>query len=714
MEYTLQDILQSSEYDLTIFKPEEIAAIEIFPKKDKPHLKDFVDGKDRPAKPEEIVRQLVLYRLLNTYKYPKSRIAVEKGVYFGSTINEKRADIVVYDKDDHKAVYIIFEIKKPKRKDGVEQLKSYCNAEGAPIAVWTNGAEEVILHRSDPNLYESISDIPHVNQTLAALLDEEVTIDELTQRNKLVTEKWTLKKVIKDLENLVLAGSGVNAFEEVFKLIYAKLYDEAQAKKRKGKLVEFRRAGETPTELYDKINQLFDEAKDKWKGVFLPSEKIDLAPDALTVCVSFMQDIKLFNSNLQVIDEAFEYLVTQEAKGEKGQYFTPRHVIDMSVKMLNPKEYEYMIDTAAGSCGFTVHTIFHVWGGELTSDGPTKDQAEYASEHVYGLDFDARSVKIAKALNLIAGDGRTKVYRVDSLAPFKWDAAAKVGLQDRLRTFKKASEQKDNEENYNDFDFDLVMTNPPFAGDVSDSRILYRYEMAKHWKTIDLDKLKDKEEREKYADSRYRQVYQDTGKWNQKQSRDVLFIERNLRFLKPGGRMAIVLPQGRFNNVTDGFVRKYIADNARILAVVGLHVNSFKPHTGTKTSVLFLQKWNDDPKAGALCPKIENYPIFFATSEHSGKDNSGEYIFVKDEEGKHLLDLFNHQIVDQDLYDFRNVLEQQLDKVQERDKDIPELMEYHGRRYVEILKHLPQRKTVTEEFIKFAKRQELSFWEDED
>lgn len=104
----------------------------------------------------------------------------------------------------------------------------------------------------------------------------------------------------------------------------------------------------------------------------LPGENIDLSPDHLAVCVSFLEDIKLFNSNLQVIDEAFEYLVTQVYKGSKGQYFTPRHVIDMCVKMLNPQWEEYMIDTAAGSCGFTVHTIFHVWGGEMTSDGPTK------------------------------------------------------------------------------------------------------------------------------------------------------------------------------------------------------------------------------------------------------------------------------------------------------------------------------------------------------
>ena len=145
-----------------------------------------------------------------------------------------------------------------------------------------------------------------------------------------------------------------------------------------------------------------------------------------------------------------------------------------------------------------------------------------------------------------------------------------------------------------------------------------------------------------------------------------------------------------------------------------MHVNSFKPHTGTKTSVLFLQKWNDDPKAGALCPKVENYPIFFATSEHSGKDNSGEYVFVKDEAGEEVLDLFNHQIVDQDLYDFRNVLNQQLAKVKKRDKDNQTLIDYYEQEYVRILKYLPQRKTIAEAFTEFAKRHELSFWEDED
>ena len=174
--------------------------------------------------------------------------------------------------------------------------------------------------------------------------------------------------------------------------------------------------------------------------------------------------------------------------------------------------------------------------------------------------------------------------------------------------------------------------------------------------------------------------------------------------------MGIVLPQGRFNNVSDGFFRWWISRQARILAVVGLHVNTFKPHTGTKTSVLFLQKWNDDPNAGPLCPHVKDYPIFFATSEHPGKDNSGDYIFVLDEDGQPLLDLYNHQIVDQDLFDMRSILDSQLEHLRESDKADPEQVRIYELKHQYILDHLPDRPTIAEAFIEFGRDQGLSFW----
>lgn len=110
--------------------------------------------------------------------------------------------------------------------------------------------------------------------------------------------------------------------------------------------------------------------------------------------------------------------------------------------------------------------------------------------------------------------------------------------------------------------------------------------------------------------------------------------------------MAVVLPQGRFNNSSDKYIREFIAERCRILAVVGLHGNVFKPHTGTKTSVLFVQKWDDE-----LCQKKEDYPIFFATMQKPSKDNSGEKIYVKDPiTGENVLDRHGHLIVDHDLY----------------------------------------------------------------
>lgn len=624
--YRIADIMheKADQYELSIFHPDDIAWMEsrLLEKRGRPYVTCVIRERDYRAYPEEIVRQLYVKKLMDEYGYPKERIQVEKSVFFGSAVRKKRADIVVTHADDPDAAYIIVEVKKPKREDGVEQLRSYCNAEGSPIGVWTNGGEVVVMHRVEPNLYRALSDIPNVHQTLEAITAERVTLEELTERDKLRTEGVSLKEVILNLEDLVLANAGVDAFEEVFKLIYAKLYDEWRAARPGGEYLQFRVLDEDYDAFYNRVNGLFDAAKDQWPGVFLPGERINLTPGHLATCVSFLQDIKLFNTNLQVIDEAFEYLMTEVGKGKKGQYFTLRHVIDMAVKMLNPTIDEYMVDPAAGSCGFTVHTMFWVWGEELNAQGPNQWQREYASTHVYGIDFDARAVKIAKALNLIAGDGRTNVYRANSLAPYLWDDTVEVGLRDRLRRFPDdPNENRWNQDHYRYFDFDVLMTNPPFAGDIRERKILHQYELAKRGS----DKLASK------------------------QGRDILFIERCLEFLRPGGRMAIVLPQGRFNNTTDAYIREFIARKARILGVVGLDVNTFKPHTGTKTSVLFLQKWNDDPEAGPLCPRVDDYPIFFATSKNSGKDSSGDYVYKTEEQGHRLLDEHGHLIVDHDL-----------------------------------------------------------------
>lgn len=683
---TIDDILRGTSHALTIFKPGAAEKLEIYLRRGKPYLKCFASGKERPAKPEEIVRQLYIDMLMEDYGYPAERIYVERPVQFGAAVHEKAADIFICDKDDPNTAFIIVECKKPKRSEGLEQLKSYCHAEGAPIGVWTNGGETILLHRRDPNYFQKIPDIPRATQTLSDVLAERWTLADLAENNILVKEQTTLKEIILDMENLVLANAGVDAFEEVFKLIYAKLYDEANAAQGgKNKYLQFRVGGATPTEFKEKITGLFNAAKKKWPGVFLDEEPIDLTPEHLITCGSAIENVKLFNSNLQVIDEAFEYLSVEVGKGKKGQYFTPRHVIDMCVKMLNPTLDEYVIDTAAGSCGFTVHSIFHVWGNEFTANGPKAWQAEYAREKVYAVDFDPRSIKIAKALNLIAGDGRTNVYRANSLDPRSWSDEVKVGLRSRLRRFPDYPDRTQwNQEHFRYFDFDVLLTNPPFAGDIKDSRILHQFELAK--KT-------------------------EAGKWQSNVGRDILFIERNLEFLKPGGRMAIVLPQGRLNNAGDKVIRDFIAERARLLAVVGLHGNTFKPHTGTKTSILFLQKWNDDDRLGPLCPRVEDYPIFFAVSQSGGKDTSGEYIYLTGDRGR-LYDLHGHPLVDHDLFNLRRSLENQYQQRLSTAKNAHE-REVINAVYDTLLPFVPARPGIADAFQEWARQQAFAFCQGE-
>lgn len=171
-------------------------------------------------------------------------------------------------------------------------------------------------------------------------------LDDLIEKDKLFTERKSLKDLILEMEDEVLANAGVDVFEEVFKLIFTKLYDEMESGRNKDRYLEFRNYGDTDVELKEKIQRLFDKARGRWEGVFTEDAKLTLTPSHLSVCVSSLQDVKLFNSNLDVVDDAFEYLMNKSSKGEKGQYFTPRYIIDMCVKMLNPKPDETMIEMA--------------------------------------------------------------------------------------------------------------------------------------------------------------------------------------------------------------------------------------------------------------------------------------------------------------------------------------------------------------------------------
>lgn len=553
--------------------------------------------------PEEIVRQLWVYKLLHQYNYKADEIDLEKGVQFGTEIGTKAADIIVYTDATKLTPKIIVECKKPKRKDGIEQLKSYMNAKGAPVAVWSNGADSIILHRPYPAQFDdTLFDIPKRGQGPKDVLETKKTLLQLKKH-------FNFKSIIQGLEELVLADSGKDEFNEIFKLIFAKIWDEKQAEEiRKDKTVEFGQVVNSKTGIpdpdltYDRINGLFQKACEEWPGIFRLGEDIELAKRHLQVCIGRIEGVRLMGSNLRVMDDAFEYLLPTEAKKKKGQFFTPRHVVEMCVRMLNPTRTEYVMDPSCGSGGFLLHAMDWCYPA---ADNEQREMRKhkYAAKYLWGIDFEQRAAKTSRALMLIAGDGHTNIFGPDvsSLDPRTWyENASGQLLMQGLRTAKLTAKKipegetlKDDDKAWEYFDelkFDVILANPPFAGEMKDRKMLVRYELAKPALKRAGDDKAPKEER------------------------DVLFIERILKMLKPGGRAAIVLPQGKFNNSSLAFIREWILKKARLLAVVGLHPNTFKPHTGTKTSVLFVQKYTPeqlaqiaqvhDQVAGA-CPDYE-------------------------------------------------------------------------------------------------------------
>ncbi|KKR13749.1 MAG: Type I Restriction Enzyme [Candidatus Falkowbacteria bacterium GW2011_GWA2_39_24] len=577
------------------------------------------DEQKNNRKPEEIIRQLWLHKLNKIYGYPFERMETEKSVHFGREVHAKRADIVIL-KEDKITPYIIFEIKEPNAKKAEEQLKTYMSGEWAEGGVWSNGVQKFILYRPFPKEYvTTFPDIPRVDQAWDDLFEEKLFY-------KTLDKNFDLAFIINRLEELVLAASGESVFDEVFKLLYAKLYDEDQAK-------NYRQDGEVifkqykdPKKTYQVINDnLFNSAIAKWPNIFNSTDKIELSPDQLQVCIPLLQTIKLFGTGreeLEIVDRAFEHLITEVSKGQKGQYFTPRNAIRMCVKILNPRKEEYIIDPACGSGGFLLHTMYWVWDKYL-ENASQEAKKEYASKYLFGVDFDDKMRKISQALMLIAGDGKHHIFKRNSLDARDWtgDAAefARVELKELLYNFSNSAEDEENRKTFRHLNFDILLTNPPFAGEITDGGLLRQYDFAK-------------------KDSKIRP----------KMERHILFIERDIDALRPGGRVAIVLPQGVLNNTNMEYVRRYLFDKARILAVVGLHGNTFKlpapaKGTGTKTSVLFLQKWLENEKL----PK--DYPIFMAVSKKSGKDNSGEYVFKKDVNGNYIHDARGKKVLDDDL-----------------------------------------------------------------
>jgi type I restriction enzyme M protein len=561
-------------------------------------LIDFISGLEIKSTPEEAEAVQVFARqLVEDYGYPKEHIQTHPQhrvkVRPSDTKKEYPVDIAVFknEKKDENELYIVVECKKKNRKDGRTQLENYLTLSNAYLGVWFNGEERIFIRKfvkqNGEIIFEEIPNIPQFGQRIE-------DIGKFTRQDLKPTHN--LKAIFKSIRNHLAANTVGATRDEVLaqqliNLIFCKLYDEKYT--APDQIVKFR-AGidEKPKEVEKRILDLFKEVKTNVPEVIDDEDRISLDTNSIVYVVGELQNYSLMNSERDVVADAFETFIGHALKGGQGQFFTPRNVVKMIVDILQPTETDKIIDPACGSGGFLIDALKYVWENaeqKYTKLGwkegdIEKKKIEIATKNFRGIDKDYFLSKVAKAYMNLVGDGTTGIFCEDSLElPENWRSETRDKIQ--LGTF------------------DILLTNPPFGSNikVEGEEKLKQYDLAFQWKKsktqqgLTKSNLKDKE------------------------APQILFIERCLQLLKDGGKMAVVLPDGIFGNETESYVRNWILNNAKIVAIIDIPLETFLPHTGTKTSVLVLQKV-------AKAQLQSNYPIFLSIAEYCGHDRRGKEI----------------------------------------------------------------------------------------
>lgn len=545
--------------------------------------------------PEEKVRAEFWAELIYKYDYPASRIKIE--VTVPDRLPTDRADIVVFKDDDCKRPYTVVECKK----DGVTDAEfAQAIEQGVGNATWVKlRAEYVVIVAGGTRRVLDVSDkfgaMEREKNILADLPKAYGKPQEFRFYKGGVTAKGETASDISEVnrEDLIVAikkchqtlwGGGrmspPTAFGELCKIIFVKISDEKKPRK-KGEPYQFQiKTHEPSPKLAERIEALYDEQKKKDPEVFTESIKVD--DRVLRTVVSHLEAINLNKTDLDVKGVAFEQFMDGFFKGDFGQYFTPRPIIEFAVKMMKPQNDWDVLDPSCGSGGFLLHTLDYMrrQAGEYF-DAQSVDHYNYwhdfAANHLYGIEINDEIARVAKMNMIVHDDGHTNVISFDAL-----DSIDKMNAKNH--GFKKDQ-------------FDLILTNPPFGSVVNSAEKLY------------------------LSGYTLGNTYTAAGKAKPRknQSSEILFIERIWEFLKPGtGKAAIVLPDGILTNSSAQYVRDFILERFQLLAVISMPQFAFAHFgAGVKASVIFVRK-----RAANETPD-ENEAIFMAAPEKIGYDATG-------------------------------------------------------------------------------------------
>lgn len=548
--------------------------------------------------PEEKVQALTFLQLILDYNYPESRIRQFEPVTMGSEVKE--ADIVVFDDELCLKPLILVECKKQEVSEAefqqaINQAYSYAFAlPGEVKYVWVTSGIKNDYFEVDKtqNTRNQLPDIPRYGVQEVAnykYVYGAERIPPIPGKPRFfdlsVIDQSDLTRRFKLAHEALWAGGQLNpseAFDELDKLIFCKVWDERKDRKdgapydfqiitvskkvepdeRKRRLIE-------NDNLYNRIKALYEEGRKRDAEVF--RDNIRLTPEKIRTVVSYLESVNLGDTDLDSKGRAFETFMGSFFRGNFGQYFTPREIVKFIVDVLPITKDSKVLDTSCGSGGFLLYALNKV-REQATGYYPDykKDIRKYAKwfsfwhtfaeKNLFGIEINEQISRAAKMNMIIHDDGHTNVITSDGLVS---------DVTIRERTGNKGFE-------YGTFDF--IITNPPFGSNIRQTEQAYlkTYQLGK--KEEDWLAVKTK-------------AGDDT---RDGQQSEVLFIEQDYLFLKEGGILAIVLPDGILTNSSMQYVRTQLEDWFRIVAVVSMPQTAFAANgAGVKSSVLFLKKWSN-------------------------------------------------------------------------------------------------------------------------
>ncbi len=601
---------------------------------------DYVSGKQVKETKKELVRQRVVRALIHEYGFSPEDMELDFSIG-----GRKKVDVAIFHHGKEHTIENLGRaiICRPEPNVGKNavRIRDFDQAakdlgeietimrevDAVRYGLWTNGLEFFFVEKEQKRFETKcnpIGDWPMAEESVGT---KEVVSDAHTR----VADNEMLKITFRRCHNFIHGNEGMPkdaAFWQFLYLIFCKMHDEnlrtnqSQTWQRRfwaGPKEQFEAEGRMA--IRARIEELFAEVKNQYKSIFRGNEEITLSDRALAFIVSELAKYDFTRTDVDAKGVAYQELVGVNLRGDRGQYFTPRGVVKLVIDMLDPKASEKLLDPACGTGGFLVAALGHMLkqfrneqhtqaGSESTTEFlNVHDRLKvYAASNVYGADFDPFLIRAAQMNMVLAGDGRGHIYNINSLEfPF--------GHLADLPTAKKEIPLGS---------VDIIATNPPFGSDIpiTDKQILEHYELAHNW-------VPDGEG-----------GFRNTGIPKGSVAPEILFIERSIRWLKPGtGRMGIVLPDGVLGNPAAEYIRWWIMREAQVLASVDLPVEAFiaEANVNILTSLLFLRRKDDHEKHLEALGGYEEYPVFMAVANKVGFDRRGNRLHKRTADGEEIV-----------------------------------------------------------------------------